>query len=122
MTAPELEAFKSCFQAWWGNLQPDWRKSEQWPLNQETIDGDWGAIDRGGPNGIFMVLMGLAFWLDAKHRKKKSDKLLNEYLVDVHWVLQNITLDRAQSGRKKQVKRPASTSPPTSPKRRRTKT
>ncbi|KAF7967194.1 hypothetical protein HWV62_35596 [Athelia sp. TMB] len=53
----------SCL-AWWMHLQPLWRKNEG-DLPHAIYacdDGDWGALRKSGKNGLFMVLLSVAWW------------------------------------------------------------
>ncbi|KAI0683031.1 hypothetical protein C8Q76DRAFT_573716, partial [Earliella scabrosa] len=53
------------WQAWWASLQPACRRGESaWPLARvEPQDGsEWDSIWRGGPCGLFLAVMGLAWW------------------------------------------------------------
>ncbi|KAI0795168.1 hypothetical protein BC629DRAFT_1242528, partial [Irpex lacteus] len=54
------EAWKS----WWLRLQPQWRQPS-WPPSQEQKEGEectWGTIDKGGCNGVFLVILSLGWW------------------------------------------------------------
>ncbi|KAI0083031.1 hypothetical protein BDY19DRAFT_871156, partial [Irpex rosettiformis] len=53
------------WKAWWLGLQPSWRGGKMWPLPQVVAaqdDVDWGALRRGGCNGLFLAVLSLGWW------------------------------------------------------------
>ncbi|KAI0743021.1 hypothetical protein C8Q80DRAFT_1192071 [Daedaleopsis nitida] len=65
-----LERYATSWCAWWTKLQPTARHTDaetMWPLPQVLPDNDmeWDALRRGGCNGIFIAIMGLAIWASA---------------------------------------------------------
>ena len=62
---------------------------------------DWSGVSRGGPNGLFMVMVALYWWLhrvDGSEQLEKFDALAD----DVNWVFLTILKSVANS-----AKRPA---------------
>ncbi|RDX40911.1 hypothetical protein OH76DRAFT_1306207, partial [Lentinus brumalis] len=66
---PELVdhvAFSAQWKTWWASLQPATRRVDGSPtlLNRiaPTDKSEWEIIWRGGPCGLFLVIMGLAWW------------------------------------------------------------
>ncbi|KAI0743688.1 hypothetical protein C8Q80DRAFT_1065540, partial [Daedaleopsis nitida] len=62
-----LERYTTTWCAWWKKLQPRAQCNVddcEWPLPHVLPDNimEWDAIRRGGCNGIFMAVMGLAIW------------------------------------------------------------
>ncbi|EIN04408.1 hypothetical protein PUNSTDRAFT_138449 [Punctularia strigosozonata HHB-11173 SS5] len=54
--------------AWWCDIQPSWREGTELPLRRPTMSGtipEWSA-QRGGPNGLYMVVLCLAWCLIAE--------------------------------------------------------
>ncbi|KAI0696126.1 hypothetical protein C8T65DRAFT_533374, partial [Cerioporus squamosus] len=60
-----LEPYVTRWKGWWQKMQPKSRHdSDAWPLPQ-TAPGDdnqWEPLRRGGCNGIFIAIIGLAIW------------------------------------------------------------
>ncbi|KAH9916108.1 uncharacterized protein BXZ73DRAFT_53969, partial [Epithele typhae] len=57
--------FAVTFKRWWTHLQPGCRRStdSEWPLPRAvTDDTNWVSLQLGGANGIFVVIMCLAWW------------------------------------------------------------
>lgn len=50
---------------WWGNIQPDWRRSGQ---DSPQDPSAWSYILSGGSKGLFLVLMCLSWWHRAHTR------------------------------------------------------
>ncbi|KAH9911960.1 uncharacterized protein BXZ73DRAFT_17427, partial [Epithele typhae] len=64
-TVKNPSLFSATFERWWRRLQPAWRQVEDvgQPLPREVPpDGSWSDLALGGPNGLFVVLMCLAWW------------------------------------------------------------
>jgi len=57
-----IPAFEKSFEAWWSNLQPDWRKNDNGSIVFATVDGDWEELRRPGLNGIHSVVAALFYW------------------------------------------------------------
>lgn len=49
----------------------------------------WDALRRGGPNGLFMVVLGLAWWAAALDNVSGNEELCGA-LDDATWVMQHI--------------------------------
>ncbi|TCD59872.1 hypothetical protein EIP91_011274 [Steccherinum ochraceum] len=85
----DLPAFITSWQSWYLQLNPTWRGTE-WPLAQpdSTRGREWGLLRVAGPAGIFLVVLGLAWWL---HANPDDDELLLDAIADVCWVLDNMS-------------------------------
>ncbi|KAF9782889.1 hypothetical protein BJ322DRAFT_990424, partial [Thelephora terrestris] len=62
-----LESFEKEWVRWWTAAQPDWRKTEDWPLPQEVpqedVDKpDWDELPNGGKDGLFLIIVTLGWW------------------------------------------------------------
>ncbi|TBU21632.1 hypothetical protein BD311DRAFT_677921 [Dichomitus squalens] len=83
---------------WWTSLQPSSRleNSNAWPpaRREPARDEDWAAIRRGGPNGMFLAVVSLAWWLwaaiDAGEEVVGSD--VEQAMDDVLWVCETCTI------------------------------
>lgn len=79
--------------AWWMHIQPAWRKSEG-DLPHAIYacdDGDWGALRKSGKNGVFMVLLSVAWW--ARGLGKVSP-LWVSMVTDMRRALESMTESR----------------------------
>ena len=57
-----IPAFEKSFEAWWNNLQPDWRKNNNSSIAFDNIDGDWEKLRKAGLNGIHSIIVTLFYW------------------------------------------------------------
>ena len=50
--------------AWWRSLQPKWRIGDGIlpPAVYSCESLDWGALQKSGKNGLFIMLMGMVWW------------------------------------------------------------
>ena len=55
-------AFEKSFEAWWNNLQPDWRKNNDGSIAFDNIDGNWEKLRKAGLNRIHSVIVTLFYW------------------------------------------------------------
>jgi len=67
-------AYGVCFTEWWGGMQPAWRlfQSADGPLNlvrDPPKDKSWTGLRKGGTAGIYVVVMGLLWWIKAQQNK-----------------------------------------------------
>ncbi|KAH8100446.1 hypothetical protein DFH11DRAFT_1505761 [Phellopilus nigrolimitatus] len=98
---PPDEYFKTWF-AWYQGLQPaGCRCDSAWPLPRDDSDAqtDWTILKKGGPNGIFIVLLTLAFWADGLQTSAEID-IYESAMADVTWVLKTM-LDLLGGGKRK---------------------
>lgn len=68
---------------------PLWRKLSigDWPLGRSVPDGeDWKAVRKGGPNGVYLVLLVLHWW----HAADLSPLEYRSALEDVSWVMKRL--------------------------------
>ena len=77
-------------------LQPDWRPAEEWPLdrNIDPAGKDWGALIRGGNNGLYLAIVSLGWWvigaLKCSNERPVDLQDLNMVLADVDWTLGHV--------------------------------
>ena len=51
--------FAAEWKEWWNTLQPSWRSDGS---NQDCLaDADWQVLQKGGSNGIFIIIMCLSW-------------------------------------------------------------
>ncbi|KAI9069576.1 hypothetical protein FKP32DRAFT_1550865, partial [Trametes sanguinea] len=65
----QVAQFGASCQLWWSNLQPEQRgitghDKLNRPSSPLPLDA-WEDLRRGGPNGLFLVLLALGWWVDA---------------------------------------------------------
>jgi hypothetical protein len=84
-----VEEFEIQWVQWWLEAQPNWRDTQNWPLGKGEITGkDWGDLLDGGKDGIYLVIVSLAWWIHA--RDSSSESKLNKAIEDVSWVLNGL--------------------------------
>ena len=72
---------------WWSDLQPAERSTEAWPFNRTPLDGcEWNVLRQGGPNGIYLVIVSLAWWLRGAAESEARNKVF-EAIADVSWAV-----------------------------------
>jgi hypothetical protein len=82
--------YKASWQTWWQGLQPKWRLLKDGTFLQKVLDTDeeWEALQRGGPNGFFIIVLAFAWW--AEEAKGKNDTGLLNALDDMTWVIRRM--------------------------------
>ncbi|KAN0107118.1 hypothetical protein V8E52_010478 [Russula decolorans] len=82
--------YKASWQTWWQGLQPKWRLLKDGTFLQKVPDTDeeWEALQRGGPNGFFIIVLAFAWW--AEEAKGKNDTGLLNALDDMTWVIRRM--------------------------------
>ena len=91
---PPIESlckYEESWIAWWAELQPDWRNTDDWPFPQGTsTDDSWDALLVGGKDSLFVVMMTLAWWSIEYKKVGVQLSQLDEAISDVSWVLFNL--------------------------------
>ena len=89
--------FSSQFLMWWRSLQPTWRllgEFNQPLIRSETIPEDgWNDLCKGGKNGIFLVILCMAWWADFLVPAVDAfgaSGTLTDMLDDLYWVMQKV--------------------------------
>ena len=79
------------FTDWWTLLQPPWRKDEDLSLvhfYDIPSDETWQVLRKGGTAGIYVVVVGLSWWIKAQQPECDDDAW---YTVnDLSWVIQQM--------------------------------
>jgi len=86
---PSLPNYEKFWICWWSSLQPDWRCIGDWPLACDA-GGTWDKLLIGGKDGLFIVVMTLAWWITEYTNSGGEDSELEEAIKDVSWVLSNL--------------------------------
>ena len=85
-----LPSYTKSWWAWWAHLQPDSRKESagnRAPIRDALpADENWAQTYVGGPNGMLIVVLTLAWW-SQKLGGKTDQKDLIVAVNDVEWVL-----------------------------------
>ncbi len=106
--APEFDVseFGGEMRKWWSTLMPKWRhpscttttdaakNDSEWPLKRNTPDTEsWSKVRKVGPNGLFLVLLGLAWWKGATAGGGGARREYSSVAEDVAWVIGNVVKD-----------------------------
>ncbi|KAJ8456443.1 hypothetical protein ONZ51_g12119 [Trametes cubensis] len=99
-----LGHYATAWKKWWATMQPQCRQPEgaaQWPLLLVAPENpsEWNIIRINGSNGLFIIIVSLAIWLQAADAELDVLKDLTEAIEDAHWVLGALTPSRAGSKR-----------------------
>ncbi|KAJ7813180.1 hypothetical protein B0H13DRAFT_1571683, partial [Mycena leptocephala] len=78
---------------WWQSLQPPFRNLSErpWTRQQATVlsssPKDWVWLRNPGPNGMFIVILGLYWWGRETVKADEKDRALwKEAISDVEWI------------------------------------
>lgn len=69
----------------------------------------WEALRQGGPNGLFMVVLALAWWAAALSNML-DDKELCDAIDDATWVMQHMASSLKAGSERQGLKRPRGSS------------
>jgi len=80
--------------AWWWSMQPSWRDPESpFSMPSEATAGSWSHLLCGGPNGVLLVILALAWWMNCSTGTNSSDSSpIEEAATDITWVLAQLSL------------------------------
>ena len=70
-------------------MQPEWRGHTDGALKRDTpADEDWLALKKGGTAGIYVLVIGLSWWVKAQ----TTDHSINAWsaVADLSWVLRQM--------------------------------
>lgn len=88
---PSLNEYQRLWIAWWTALQPEWRVAGSWPFPQSSsADDPWEDLLIGGKDGLFVVVMTLAWWSIKFADADGDPSHLEAAISDVSWVLSNL--------------------------------
>jgi len=77
----------SCI-AWWRTLQPSWRGESS--SREIPVDADWSPVLCGGSTGMLLVVLALAWWMNAVKCSEGGGlpgEQLSGMMRDVSWML-----------------------------------
>ena len=83
--------------------------TDQWPFNREVdhTTYDWTPLLQGGPNGMYLVVVSLGWWLlaasKAADEKPAEWAQVEEALADVEWVLGHLLSFLTRAGPSKRA-------------------
>ena len=81
-----IETFSTPWMDWWAHLQLKWR-GKTYPLAiRPPEDSDWSELQKGGQNGVFLLLLSFVWWGQAVESAEENSDWL-EFYVDLDWVL-----------------------------------
>ena len=88
-----LPGFVLCWKKWWGSLQPATRLQPGKSTLTRTVNADegWDELKKGSINGIFNIVISLAWWHQAL-KTPAQHKAFLEMVDDVSWVLDQMIL------------------------------
>jgi hypothetical protein len=96
---PEIKDSKEYgdrWNAWWWSMQPSWRDPESpFEMLSERSAGSWSHLLCGGPNGLLLVILALAWWIKYSAGTNSStieEAAIEEAAIDVTWVLAQLRL------------------------------
>ncbi len=88
-----VPTFVANWKAWWLSLQPRCRVQGRvdWPPRRQKPDKneDWNLVQRGGCNGMFVVIWCLALWI-SHLPVGATDPDVCSAIADVHWTYSTI--------------------------------
>ena len=77
--------------AWWWSMQPSWRDPESpFDMPSEASSVSWSHLLCGGPNGLLLVILALAWWMKCSMETNPSP--IEEAALDITWVLARLRL------------------------------
>lgn len=87
----ELGRYSEDWWKWWGGLQPDFRGKDLKTMSRVVnAPVDWTELLKGGPNGLFVILLTLGWWYIGVEFAGGDLKDFNHAVSDVLWVLDQI--------------------------------
>lgn len=69
-------------------MQPSWRTEGNLLIRDVPEDETWQALRKGGTSGIYIVIVGLSWWVKAQLAEKDTDAWM--LVDDLSWVLQQM--------------------------------
>ncbi|KAG6807201.1 hypothetical protein H0H92_008434 [Tricholoma furcatifolium] len=92
------------FQRWWHDMQPSWRKediADTEPLTRDVpIGAMWDRMSSGGNNGMFLVVVALAFWALSPDMATTQVAFENA-VADVTWTFKMIVPTLSGEGKRR---------------------
>ena len=76
--------------AWWTLLQPSWRIQGDSLVRLPPQGENWEGIRKGGTAGIYIVIMGLSWWIKSQLMERDANAWTAVH--DVSWVIQEMIM------------------------------
>lgn len=87
----DIDTFEETWVAWWLAAQPQWRQTRGRSYERtDTAERDWGHLLDGGKDGIFLAVISLGWWVQARARYPPMNSKIDTAIADVTWVLDNV--------------------------------
>jgi hypothetical protein len=118
-----IKVFETEWVKWWSAAQPPWRDTRSWPFERVSTAGDWGKLPNGGKDGLYLVMISLGWWINA--RDPSNDSMLNDAIADVTSVIDNLVsflareITAADGGESEPEPEPSPSIPSPTPSRKR---
>ena len=95
--APSInpDKYGTQFMSWWKGMQPEWRSymdmDASGTLKRDApADVDWVALKKGGTAGMYIVVMGLSWWVKAQTTGPDHSNDAWSAVGDLLWVFRQI--------------------------------
>jgi hypothetical protein len=98
----KLGPYGKAFNEWWTMMQPSWRKSRASLIRVVPQGEDWRALRKGGTSGIYVVLVGLSWWI--KTQQTRRDPGAWTLVDDLSWVIQQMNMGSEQPSAQKRAR------------------
>ena len=83
-----IKTFEAKWITWWSAAQPLWRDTKNWPFAKgKGAAKDWGHLPDGGKDGLFLIVVSLAWWVYARGPEESK---LDDAIADVTWVIETL--------------------------------
>ena len=92
--------------AWWWSMQPSWRDPESpFDMRSDASAASWSHLLCGGPNGLLLVIMALAWWMKSSTQAGTNPSPIEEAALDVTWVVGQLksALEVGNKGKKREL-------------------
>jgi hypothetical protein len=100
----DTQEYGDRWNAWWWGMQPSWREPDSpFVIPSEASAGSWSHLLCGGPNGLLLVILALAWWM--KYSTGTDTSLIEDAAIDVTWVLDQLSLalEVGNKGKKREL-------------------
>ena len=85
----KLGTYGKAFKEWWMMMQPSWRMEGELLIRDVPEVETWQTLRKGGTSGIYIVVVGLSWWVKAQLAEQDTDAWT--VVNDLSWVLQQMT-------------------------------
>jgi hypothetical protein len=85
----DTEKFGRLWNNWWKLMQPSWRLGGDDALSRNVPpNANWSHLRCGGPNGLVIVILALAWWMRGVSIGDSSGlTFVQEAIEEVNWTL-----------------------------------